>query len=244
MLSFLIALQFLTRLPVSLAGMPTPKKNGESLLWYPMVGLIIGALLWILGCLIQHVAPLLQAALVLAVWVVLTGALHLDGLADAADAWVGGFGDHERTLAIMKDPRSGPIAVVALVIVLLLKFAALYVLLEKHYLEAVLLVPWLARVALPGLLLTTPYARPGGLGQVLVDNMPRRLLPIVLAAHLVIMLLAVTNSVIACITAVVIFIGLRRLFIARLGGTTGDTAGALVELLECGVLVALALFAA
>jgi adenosylcobinamide-GDP ribazoletransferase len=74
--------------------------------------------------------------------------------------------------------------------------------------------------------------------------MPRRLLPIVLAAHLVIMLLAVTNSVIACITAVVIFIGLRRLFIARLGGTTGDTAGALVELLECGVLVALALFAA
>jgi adenosylcobinamide-GDP ribazoletransferase len=54
------------------------------------------------------------AALLLAVWVLLTGGLHLDGLADTADAWIGGQGDRDRTLAIMKDPRSGPIAIVAI----------------------------------------------------------------------------------------------------------------------------------
>ncbi|RRW40760.1 adenosylcobinamide-GDP ribazoletransferase [Pseudomonas luteola] len=241
MLPFLIALQFLTRLPVRLPGMPPPEKTGGSLLWYPMVGVLVGTILWLLGNLLGQAAPVLQAAIVLAVWVALTGALHLDGLADTADAWVGGFGDRERTLTIMKDPRSGPIAVVAVIIVLLLKFAALYVLLEHHQLDAVLLVPWLARVALPGLLLVTPYARPGGLGQVLVDHMPKRLLRLVLAAHVIVMLLVIRESLIALLMAVLLFLWLRQAFMTRLGGTTGDTAGALVELLECGVLVALAL---
>ena len=167
-----------------------------------MVGVLVGTILWLLGNLLGQAAPVLQAAIVLAVWVALTGALHLDGLADTADAWIGGFGDRERTLTIMKDPRSGPIAVVAVIIVLLLKFAALYVLLEHHQLDAVLLVPWLARVALPGLLLVTPYARPGGLGQVLVDHMPKRLLRLVLAAHVIAMLLVIRESLIALLMAV------------------------------------------
>jgi adenosylcobinamide-GDP ribazoletransferase len=243
-MSFLIALQFLTRLPVRLPGMPAPEKNGESLLWYPMVGVLIGTLLWLIANLLGQAVPILQAAIILALWVALTGALHLDGLADTADAWVGGFGDRERTLSIMKDPRSGPIAVVALVVILLLKFAALYVLLERHQLDAILLVPWLARAALPALLLVTPYARPGGLGQVLVDHMPRRLLRLVLAAHVIIMLLVIRESFVALLTATLLFMWLRHEFMKRLGGTTGDTAGALVELMECGVLVVLALTSA
>ena len=64
----------------------------------------------------QH---LLTAALVLAVWVLLTGALHLDGVADCADAWVGGFGDREKTFQILKDPRSGTHSCSVLVLVLL-----------------------------------------------------------------------------------------------------------------------------
>ena len=70
--------------------------------------------------------------MLLAVWVLLTGALHLDGVADCADAWVGGFGDREKTFQILKDPRSGPIAVVVLVLVLLVKWAALEVLLGSE----------------------------------------------------------------------------------------------------------------
>jgi hypothetical protein len=104
------------------------------------------------------------AALVLAVWVLLTGGLHLDGLADTADAWIGGQGDRDRTLAIMKDPRSGPMAVVIIVLVLLSKFAALQVLLAGDARTVLLLTPMLGRTVIVLLLITTPYVRPEGLG--------------------------------------------------------------------------------
>lgn len=241
MIPWLIALQFLTRLPVRLPGMPSPQQVGRSLLWYPAVGLLIGLLLWAAQVLLGGVAPVLQAALLLVLWVGLSGGLHLDGLADSADAWVGGFGDRERTLAIMKDPRSGPIAVVVLVLVLLLKFAALLALLQVQQGWMLVLVPWIARCLLPLLLLSTPYVRPGGLGQALAEHMPRRQLPWVLAAHLLLMLLLGWMAPLAVAVALVVAYGLRRAMLARLGGTTGDTAGALVELAEAVVLVALAL---
>src|SRR5699024_7527202 len=85
---FLIALQFLTSLPVRLSGMPAPQAVGRSLLHYPLVGLLLGLVLWLGSLAIEGAALPLQAALVLAAWVALTGALHLDGLADSADAWL------------------------------------------------------------------------------------------------------------------------------------------------------------
>ena len=120
MLAFWIALQFLSSLPVRLPGMPEPRQVGRSLLCYPLVGLLFGLLLWLANHLLYGAPTALHAAMLLTLWVLLSGALHLDGLADSADAWLGGFGDRERTLQIMKDPRSGPIAVVTLGLVLLL----------------------------------------------------------------------------------------------------------------------------
>lgn len=237
----LIALQFLSRLPVRLPGMPEPTQIGRSLLWYPAVGLLLGGLLLGLHGLLGEVAPLLQAAILLAAWVAFSGGLHLDGLADTADAWVGGYGDRERTLAIMKDPRSGPIAVVLLVLVLLLKFAALVVLLEQGAWAGLLLAPWLGRALLPLLLMTTPYVRAGGLGAALSEHLPREQLPWMLAAHGVAMLLLGWSAVLALLAAALVFWLLRRAFVVRLGGTTGDTAGALLELSECAVLLVLAL---
>jgi adenosylcobinamide-GDP ribazoletransferase len=237
----LIALQFLTRLPVSLPGIPTPEQVGRSLLWYPLVGLLLGLLLWGAHLLLGQTSAVLQAAIILALWVGLSGGLHLDGLADTADAWVGGFADRERTLAIMKDPCSGPIAVVVLVLLLLLKFAALFTLLQAGQGIYLLLLPWLGRSLLPLLLATTPYVREGGLGQALVDHLPRGQLPWVLGVHLLGMLLFGWMGLLALATALLLFIWLRRALLRRLGGTTGDTAGALVELGECSVLLALAL---
>ncbi|MDZ4192049.1 MAG: adenosylcobinamide-GDP ribazoletransferase [Pseudomonas sp.] len=241
MIALLIALQFLTRLPVSLPGMPTPEQVGRSLLWYPLVGLMLGLLLWGVHQLLGQTPALLQAAIVLALWVGLSGGLHLDGLADTADAWVGGFGDRERTLTIMKDPRSGPIAVVVLVLLLLLKFAALFTLLQAGQGIYLLLLPWLGRSLLPLLLATTPYVRVGGLGQALAEHLPRRRLPWVLGAHALGMLLFGWPGLLALATALLLFAWLRRALLQRLGGTTGDTAGALVELAECAALLALAL---
>lgn len=240
MTSWWIALQFLTRLPVTLAGMPTPEQVGRSLLFYPLVGLLIGLLLLAAQHLLGDSAVLLQAALLLALWVGISGGLHLDGLADSADAWVGGFGDKQRTLDIMKDPRSGPIAVVVLVLLLLLKFAALATLLENGSTLLLVLVPWLARCLLPLLFMTTPYVRAGGLGQALAEHLPRRQLPWVLAINALAMLLFGWSALLALLVAGGVFIWLRNLMRKRLDGTTGDTAGALLEIAECAVLVALA----
>lgn len=237
----LVALQFLTRLPVRLGHMPTPQQFGRATLYYPLVGLLIGSVLFAMGELLSGVHLLLQAALILLVWVAFTGALHLDGLADTADAWIGGLGDRDRTLAIMKDPRCGPAAVVALVLLLLLKFAAITAILGNHQHWGLLLAPWLGRCALPLLFYTTDYARKGGLGQALADHLPRGAMPWMLAANAALMVLVGLTGMLALAVALVMFVWLRSRFIARLGGTTGDTAGAMLEMIECAVLVALAL---
>ncbi|WP_065760526.1 adenosylcobinamide-GDP ribazoletransferase [Pseudomonas defluvii] len=242
MLPFWIALQFLSSLPVRLPGMPAAEQMGRSLLFYPVVGLLFGVLLWAFDSLLAASPLLLHAALLLTLWVLLSGALHLDGLADSADAWLGGFGDRERTLTIMKDPRSGPIAVVTLVLVLLLKFTALLALVQAGQSMALLLAPLIGRAAMLGLFLCTPYVRAGGLGQALAEHLPRRCGHIVLVlSGVACVLLAGWQGVQALLLACVVFFWLRSLMVRRLGGTTGDTAGALLELLELAVLVGLAL---
>ncbi|WP_236203288.1 adenosylcobinamide-GDP ribazoletransferase [Pseudomonas protegens] len=243
MLPFWIALQFLSSLPVRLPGMPRPEELGRSLLFYPLVGLLFGVLLWVLNAMLGGVPLLLHAALLLTAWVLLSGGLHLDGLADSADAWLGGFGDRERTLSIMKDPRSGPIAVVTLVLVLLLKFTALVALIEQQQGFALLLAPLIGRGALLGLFLCTPYVRAGGLGQSLADHLPRVAGRQVLGLSvLACLLLGGYSGLWAVLLATVLFFWLRQVMMRRLGGTTGDTAGAVLELLETAVLLGVALF--
>lgn len=238
MLPFWIALQFLSSLPVRLAGMPPPQAVGRSLLFYPIVGLLFGVLLWALQIVLGHAPPMLQAALLLTAWVLLSGGLHLDGLADSADAWLGGFGDRARTLEIMKDPRSGPIAVVTLTLVLLLKFCALLALLERGQGALLVIVPVIGRAAMLGLFLSTPYVRKGGLGQALADHLPRAQgRAVLLASALFCWMWAGAAGLWMLLVAALAFAWLRQLMVRRLGGATGDTAGALLELLEMAVLV-------
>jgi adenosylcobinamide-GDP ribazoletransferase len=243
MKAFLLALQFLTCLPLSLKAAPDQVDWGRSALAYPVIGLLIGLLLAGLQHLIGHADPLLQAALLTATWALITGGLHLDGLADSADAWVGGHGDRERTLAIMKDPRCGPAAVSTLTLTLLLKFAALAALAKAGAWAwpALLLAPVLGRSALVVLLLTTAYVRPGGMGSAISSHLPR-------AAAALVLLLAAAGALfvgpagaLALAVAVAAWLILRWMMMRRLGGITGDTLGAAVELTEAAVLVALAL---
>lgn len=242
MLPFWVALQFLSSLPIRLSGMPSPQALGRSLLFYPAVGVLFGVLLLLLNGLLSATPAMLHAALLLSAWVLLSGGLHLDGLADSADAWLGGFGDRERTLSIMKDPRSGPIAVVTLILLLLLKFTAILALIDSGHSLALLLAPVIGRCAMLGLFLTTPYVRKGGLGQALADHLPRPLgRQVLLVSAVGCVLVGGWSGLFAVLLATGGFFWLRRLMLRRLGGTTGDTAGALLELLEVLVLLALAL---
>lgn len=239
--SLLFAIGFLTRLPVPASVFGDARAQTDSLVWYPLVGLLLGGLLctfaWFLHGL--GVAALLSSALLLVGWVALTGALHLDGLADSADAWVGGLGDRERTLEIMKDPRCGPVGVTALVLLLLLKFAALSSLPASAW-PALLLAPVLARSALTAAFPWMPYVRRDGLGAALTSA-PRDGCRIALLASAVFCLCFGWHGLLALVTAAVVVFAWRRACMARLGGFTGDTAGALAEIVEVAVLVALAM---
>lgn len=236
-----VALQFLTRLPLPKMLVIEDRERGRSLLWYPAVGLLIGALLVFLAWSLTDIASLLRAALLLAAWVAITGALHLDGLADSADAWMGGLGSRERSLAIMQDPHSGAGAVVVLVVVLLIKFAALENILAAGDFSILWVAPVLGRVAVPLLFLTTPYVRPGGLGDALAKHLPRRAAWVVVTITLIVVAAQGKVGILATVIAMFMFFLLRAMMLRRIQGTTGDTAGAMVELVEMAVLVAVAL---
>jgi len=234
-----VAIGFLTRVPVPAHVFADKAARARSLPWYPLVGLLLGLVLAALAWCLQESPPLLGAVLLLLAWVWLTGGLHLDGLADTADAWVGGLGDRERTLAIMKDPRSGPAGVTAVMLLLLLKFAALASL-ETPPLIALALAPLLGRAALTAAFLSTPYVRAEGLGSGLADaSRPACVAALLLAAALP--LLAGERGLYALLAVALVFWLWRRACLRRLGGMTGDTCGALTELVEVAVLVMLAI---
>jgi adenosylcobinamide-GDP ribazoletransferase len=248
-----IALQFLTCFPISLEPPPAGREVGLSLLWYPAVGLLLGLLLWSAAVLLSPVPIPLAASIMVAVWVFSTGALHLDGLADTVDAWAGGRGERERTLAIMKDPYSGPIGIAAVVCLLLLKFGALSALLftrrsgvwgETQFACAFILPPTLARSAVPLLFAQTPYVRVQGIGADLTQYQSRAGAWVTAT---VISLAAITFGgwcgLLATAVTAATYLIMRRAFIRRLGGLTGDCAGAMVEVIETFTVVALALSA-
>jgi adenosylcobinamide-GDP ribazoletransferase len=242
--AFLIAGRFLSRLPLPDPGPVSGPGLARAAPFYPAVGLMIGLLVWGAARLLTLSGlPDLGAALVLVVWVWLTGGLHLDGLADTADAWVGGLGDRRRTLDIMKDPTSGPFGVLALVLVLLCKWTAIAALMAGGALASLIWIPVLARAQLLILFLTVPYVRPAGMGADVPAHLPRA------AAWTGVAIAAVgsplflgTATLPAVLAAGALYLLWRRSLMVRLGGFSGDTAGALVELTETVVLAAILLF--
>ena len=241
------AMQFLTRIPLATRTLFDNKDYANSLAWYPVIGLVLGGLVWLSGVVLTELSSTsLAAALVLAVWVLLTGALHLDGVADCADAWVGGFGDREKTFQILKDPRSGPIAVVVLVLVLLIKWAALEVLLGSEPWSIIWLIPLLARGAMPYIFWRLDYASSSGLGSALVKGLSRQriLISLLFVAITLVLSLAAQLDILLLfvVVAVLIYFWWKRASYQKLGGFNGDCAGALVEFLELGLLLGLAIY--
>jgi len=239
-------MQFLTRIPLATRTLFDNKDYANSLAWYPVIGLILGGLVWLSGVTLTGLSSTsLSAALVLGVWVLLTGALHLDGVADCADAWVGGFGDRERTFRILKDPRSGPIAVVVLVLLLLVKWGTLTVLLGSKYWLVIGLIPVLARSAMPLIFWRFDYASASGLGSPLAAGLSERRVIVCLLLVTVVAIALLINqwAILALFAGLTLLIVLwwKRVCYQKLGGFNGDCAGALVELLELGLLLGLAI---
>lgn len=240
-----LAGRLLSRLPFPEPREIEPGLLGLSVPWYPAIGLLLGVLIALAGTALASVDPGVAAALVLILWVWSTGALHLDGLADSADAWVGGIASRERTLEIMKDPRSGPAAVTAIGLVLIAKWAGLQALIASDSAWLLILIPLLARAQLPLLMLTTPYARDRGMASEQVAQLPRRAAwAATLIAGTVCILIAGWIGLALCVITLAAFWLSRRTMMRRIAGFTGDTAGALVEITETVLLLVAVVLAA
>jgi adenosylcobinamide-GDP ribazoletransferase len=240
---FVIAMQFLSRVPMGKTIIASDRQWSRSVYFYPLVGAVLGALLVLLASMLSSVPSFLAAVLILTVWVAFTGALHIDGLADCSDGWVGGQGSRQKTLAIMKDPAAGPIAVVVIVLLLLFKLAAIVVLLESVNRFALLIIPMLARTNLLAAFLYAPYANPVGIGAKVSLYLSSKLALffLLIAAAMTFIILPVLISLILLLVTIVVFLLWRTACINRLDGVTGDCMGALVELQEACMLIALAL---
>ncbi|MFN8444423.1 MAG: adenosylcobinamide-GDP ribazoletransferase [Caldilineaceae bacterium] len=234
MSSLFLALSFLTILPVPQVEF-RPGALGQSARWFPLVGLLLGVILFTF-----HVAalylfpPLLSATLTVTLWAVLTGGLHLDGLADCCDGLLAAVAP-ERRLEIMKDPRVGAFAAVGLVLFLLLKVSALASATDAT--AALLLAPALARWLL--LLVTQqPMARPGGLGDEFGKNVANgTILQAAIVPLLIVLVFVSWQSILACGVAWLTTFLLIRAARKRLGGVTGDVFGLVVEVSELVVLL-------
>jgi adenosylcobinamide-GDP ribazoletransferase len=240
----LAALAFLTRIPLTRGRAYTLDQVARAQAWFPAVGLALGGLLVGLDRLAMRGLPDTSVdAIVVVALVVLTGALHLDGLADAADGLLGG-GTPERRLEIMRDVHAGTYAIVAVACVLALKWAGLAALPPGIRVEALLLVPSLARLGMVVSIATFPYARPEGLGAAFHD----RARPLAAAAGATTAVLATVallgpGGLYAVGAAVAVALGCGVLATRMTGGMTGDLYGATVEIEEAALLLFIAAFA-
>lgn len=236
----LTALAFLTRIPVRHATC-TPEAIGWSAALFPLVGALVGAaevlVLWTCR---RVMPPTLTATVIVLTGILLTGALHLDGLADMADGFGGGR-TRDDVLRIMRDHQIGTYGALALIMTLLLQISAIATLIERNVAAPFLVVaPAASRWAIVLLGRRLPYARPdAGLGRALTDHVHDReawastalvlAIATVVARWSAILSLTVTLA----LTAVVGFVCWRRI-----AGVTGDTLGANAVLCETMVLLA------
>lgn len=237
--SFRAALQFMTCIPAGSVNSVSDDDRHGMLFWYPLVGAVVGLALILAEGVMSPLPALLQASLLVAVWVIITGGLHLDGLADSADAWVGGLGDRQRTLEIMRDARCGPIAVIAVTMTLIIKVAALS---AFHNWVMLLFVPMAARLLIIPAFLWLPYARVSGLGGEIQQALTERAKTIGL---IIIAIGALAPSLFVSLWLWLLLVGAsgavfllwRVAMLRRLQGFTGDCIGSLVELSELVLLL-------
>lgn len=236
----LVAVMLLTRVPVRVR--PRGDEVARATLWFPLVGAGIGLCAAAIARALAELPalpPILAALLLVALGAWVTGAIHLDGLADTADGFGGGR-TADAALRIMRDPHIGSFGVLALVLAVSIKVVAIATLIERRMATAFLIAaPALARWTVVPLALWLPYARPdGGLGQAVAGHQTpgRTALATILAIAVAAIALrqrAVVVTGIAALVTLAVGLTARK----RIGGVTGDVFGACVELTETSLLV-------
>ena len=239
---FILALQFLTVATVWPRFRVEDDDLPGSMAFYPLVGLALGLALAWANRLMGFWPPVLADAMTVALGVALTRGLHLEGLADTADGLGSGV-TTERALEIMKDSRSGSFAIMAVALDLLLRWAALMALPGFLKFQALILAPVLSRWAMVAAAYHTPYARPGqgGLARPFTDGLTSmHLMGAGLTALFICGFVLFIKGGFLWAGATLFALAVRWFYVRRVGGITGDLLGALNEMAELGLLLALA----
>jgi adenosylcobinamide-GDP ribazoletransferase len=229
------AIEFLTILP---AGRGT-WEPARAVIWFPVVGIVLAAIVGA-SCagLMDVLPPLLGATLIIALWVVITGALHLDGLADTADAAFAPV-PRERRLKILSDVYHGTFAVVTVLLIVVIKIAALASLDARGAAAAVALAIVGGRGVLPLAIRAFPVARACGMGAATREGATISAVVIGLAITTLAALVLLGwagLAVVAGLIAATLIVG--SWLTGRFGGLTGDSYGAIIELIDAIALVA------
>lgn len=233
----LLAVRYLTIVPISRRGHAGLEDLGGAAPWFPVVGAGLGlALTAVDAVTIRLFPPLVAALLTVSAWKVLTGGLHLDGLADCLDGLAGH--DPAQRRAIMSDSRIGAFGAVGLALFLMLQLAALGELPLGMRWRALVTAPVIAR-ATPALLgrLFRP-ARADGQGAIFCAGLGRAAVPVAISVAVV-----VAVGVLGALGLVALAVGIGVAVVTaaflsrRIGGVTGDVLGAVVELTELAVLL-------
>lgn len=235
---FIIAIQFLTIIPLPFSVRCEKEDLGRSTALFPLAGLTVGALLAVLNWLISPwLARPLCDALLIAALAVVTGALHLDGLADVCDG-LAARGGRERFLAVMKDSQVGAVGAVGVALALLLKWQALAAAPSELKWQALLLFPLLGRFAQVLAMAGAKHARDEGLGALFIRGMSGRHLVMALTATIAVCLaLLPVKGMIALAVVSATTLAVKSYFQNRLGGVTGDIVGCICELNEILALI-------
>lgn len=238
---FITALRFLTIVPLGRGREMDGRGMAAAMAWFPAAGALLGAALVLMDSLLADRLPgPVVSVLLVAALALVTGGLHLDGLADTLDGMFGGRGDRERTLAIMKDSRIGAMGVIGLVLVLLFKYEALENLRGPLRASWLFLMPVLARFSQVVMSYRAEYARRvGSLARPFVEFLGFGQLAFAAVFTLAVALWAAgAKGAVALLAVVLLTLAARYYFHRRLGGITGDTIGAVSELNEALVLLA------
>jgi adenosylcobinamide-GDP ribazoletransferase len=243
-LRFLAALQFLTIIPLPWRRGVSPENLALSTGYFPLVGLIIGLLLTSLNWLLGWFLPTAVVHVLLIIFLaVISGALHLDGLADTCDGMAGGKSPEERW-QVMDDSRVGSFGIISVCCLLLLKYVSLNNIPQSLVTASLLLMPVVSRWAMVYAIFVYPYAKPSGLGKVFKQGI--KWLQFVTAT---LMALAVAAALfqlagLAIMLGIWVIVVIMAIYLKRkFSGLTGDTYGAINEVAEVCVLLLVYLLA-
>jgi len=224
-MGFALAVNMLTILPFFKIHNFFKGINGYAVMSYPLIGALLGALLWLIYTLLLPLFPEAHLHIILFIlWVVLTGALHLDGFSDTVD---GLFVPKERAEAVMKDPHAGGMGMIFSITFLIFKASSLW------FLDAIYLLPIILMLSRYNAVLAIyffPYIRKEGMSTLAKQEFTQKQL--IISSLFIFVVVLLTKSWLLLAFSLLTLLLVKRFFIKRLGGFSGDIYGFLIEVTE------------